>query len=372
MTPLTPRHLPRILVVDDTPENLQVLAEILARYLPCDLSFATDGYQAIDSVKTDPPDLILLDIMMPGMSGFDVCNQLKHTPETIAIPIIFLTAKTEPEDIATGFNLGAADYVTKPFNATELVARIKTHLSIRDSIRLIADKNKELRQMLHILCHDLANPIGSILSLLEMLDDPSDPDPETIAMMRQMAGSALELIGIVRQIRGIEDRKIRFKLESIPLHRACRGVQNILQTRLNDKQLLLELNVPEGLNVLAEPVALTHTVLCNLLTNAAKFSERGSTITIQADAQPDNRIHCTITDTGIGIPFDLLQNLFDSTTQTSRTGTANEQGTGFGMPLVKCIIESFGGTIEIESRDIETHPENHGTSIHLYLQAPQA
>ncbi|MDD4734686.1 MAG: response regulator, partial [Kiritimatiellae bacterium] len=117
MNPPENRPLPHILVVDDTPENLQVLAEILARHLPCDLSFATDGYQAIDAVKTAPPDLILLDVMMPGMSGFDVCNHLKHSPETITIPILFLTAKTEPEDIANGFKLGAADYITKPFNA---------------------------------------------------------------------------------------------------------------------------------------------------------------------------------------------------------------------------------------------------------------
>ncbi|MDD4736582.1 MAG: HAMP domain-containing sensor histidine kinase, partial [Kiritimatiellae bacterium] len=246
------------------------------------------------------------------------------------------------------------------------------HLSIRESIRLIADKNKELRQMLHILCHDLANPIGSILSLLEMLDDPCNPDPESIAMMRQMAGSALELIGIVRQMRAIKDGKIRFKLEPVLLHQACRNAQKILQTRFNDKQLILEINVPKGLNVLAEPVALTHTILCNLLTNAAKFTKRGATITIQANALPDNQILCTITDPGIGMPRNILQDLFNPASQTSRAGTANEQGTGFGMPLVKCLIESFGGTIEIESRDIETHPENHGTSIHLYLQTPTA
>lgn len=369
MTPHPNTTLPHILVVDDTPQNLQVIAEILSHNIPCDLSFATDGHHALDAVNADRPDLILLDVMMPGMSGFEVCDRLKHTPETNTIPIIFLTAKTETSDIATGFKLGASDYVTKPFNATELVARIKTHLDIRRTNLLLADKNEELRRMLHILCHDLANPIGSILSLLDLMDEKRPPDPDTIALIRETTTSALDIIALVRQMRAIEDGKIRFTLQPVSLLKACRDAQSILQARLAEKRIRLELHVPENLTVAAEPTALTHTVLCNLITNAAKFSEPESTVLLEAHAEPNGLVRCTLSDTGIGIPPDMLRKLFDPTMQTSRPGTRGEAGTGFGMPLVKQIIESFGGTIEIDSRDRESSPGNHGTRISLCLQA---
>ncbi len=361
------QHIPHILLVDDTPQNLQLLAEMLAHHLPCDLSFATDGYQALEAVKTDRPDLVLLDVMMPGMSGFEVCNRLKHSPDTVSIPIIFLTAKTETADMATGFNLGASDYVTKPFNAIELLARIKTHLHIRQSTLLITRKNDELRQMLHILCHDLANPVGTILSLLEMID-PENPDTESLEMVEQMAENAMDLIGMVRQMRAIEDGKIRFTLQSVPLREACLTARNIISPRLMDKDIALNIQIPADVKVLADQTALVHSVLCNVLTNAVKFSEPHSTVTISARTESDGTVQCVITDQGIGIPKSLLNTLFEANAQTSRPGTGGEVGTGFGMPLIKHVMESFGASIRVESRDRESFPDHHGTTITLILQ----
>ncbi len=143
-----PEAPPQILVVDDTPENLQIVGETLSRHVVCDLAFATDGRQALDSVRESPPDLILLDVMMPGMTGFEVCNRLKANPATADIPVLFITAKVESADIVTGFEAGAVDYIAKPFTPPELVARVKSQLKIRQAAATVAAHTDALNESL--------------------------------------------------------------------------------------------------------------------------------------------------------------------------------------------------------------------------------
>ncbi len=133
----------RILIVDDISKNIQVVGNILKR-VGYSLSFATSGAQALDMVLSEPFDLILLDIMMPEMDGYEVCARLKERPETREVPVIFLTARTALDDITRGFRAGAVDYVTKPFNSEELLARVQTHLGLKSSADAIRRKNKEL------------------------------------------------------------------------------------------------------------------------------------------------------------------------------------------------------------------------------------
>jgi len=133
----------RILIVDDISKNIQVVGNILKR-LGYSLSFATNGAQALDMAMSEPFDLILLDIMMPQMDGYEVCARLKEKSETRDIPVIFLTARTALEDITRGFHAGAVDYVTKPFNSDELLARVQTHLGLKASADTIRRKNEEL------------------------------------------------------------------------------------------------------------------------------------------------------------------------------------------------------------------------------------
>ena len=153
---------PHILVVDDTPENLQIVGETLSLHVDCDLAFATDGYRALDSVLASPPELILLDVMMPGMDGLEVCRRLKANPATADIPVLFLTAKVESADVVAGFEAGAVDYVLKPFNPSELVARVKTQLRIRQSemerrrleaSNRLLEKNESLGRMAAAVAH---------------------------------------------------------------------------------------------------------------------------------------------------------------------------------------------------------------------------
>ena len=135
-----------VLIVDDIPENLQLLGNILLNN-NLDVGFATNGYEALENVALNKPDLILLDIMMPGISGITVCEKLKENPDTRDIPVIFLTAKAQSEDVVKGFEIGAVDYVTKPFNASELVARVMTHLELKKSRDLINEQKKSISRI---------------------------------------------------------------------------------------------------------------------------------------------------------------------------------------------------------------------------------
>lgn len=354
----------RILVVDDNPENLRVVGEMLERSMDCDLSFALDGESALQSALNDAPEIILLDIIMPGMDGFEVCRRLKESEQTADIPILFLTARADSNDLVRGFAIGAADYIAKPFSNAELLARVQTHGKIARATRSLARKNEELRQLLHILCHDLANPVANIASLIELCRDAKDVRP-ILSTLASSAKDSLDIIGMVRQMRAIEEGKLRPELRPVFLHQACLDALDNLRLPMASKKIQLELVVPEDLFVLAEPVAMVHSVLANVFSNAIKFSYEQDAVSITAQKISSGEVQIDVIDEGMGIPDDLLRDLFDITRQTSRPGTRGEHGTGFGMILLKNFMDSFGGRIEIVSRDRETHPREHGTRVRL-------
>jgi len=367
MSSLTPPlpSIPKIFVVDDTPANLQLAGEVLNRHMSCDLSFATSGAQALESVVELKPDLILLDVAMPEMSGFEVCQKLKAIAE---IPIIFLTAKSDPIDIVTGLEIGGVDYITKPFNHQELVLRVKTQLKIKESADIIAEKNRELRQLVQILCHDLANPVGAIVGLLQYCKDRPEELLSSTDIMLEASENALRLIDLVRTRQSIEDSNYHLSLSPTPLLTACKSLHSTVGSRFKDKEISLHLDIPADLAVLVEPVSFINSVLGNLLTNAAKFSPRGSEVMLKAWAEDPDHIYIAVQDQGIGMKPETLARLFDPGRYTSHPGTEGETGTGYGMPLVKTFVEAFGGQLDIESKDKAAHPHHHGTTVTIRLK----
>ncbi len=161
----------KILIVDDTPQNLQVLGTVLDKE-GCRVSFATDGEQALNLVKKANPDLILLDIMMPGIDGMTVCKRLKEDEETASIPVIFLTAKTESDDVVAGFEIGAVDYITKPFKAIELMARVRTQLRLQRSIKMEiqAQQLSTVAQLAMTIAHEFNNPLAIMQGAVDLAD----------------------------------------------------------------------------------------------------------------------------------------------------------------------------------------------------------
>ncbi len=354
---------PRVMIVDDTPQNIQVLGTTLRRE-NYQIYVAQNGVQALEMINEILPDLILLDVMMPELDGFDTCRRLKAEERTCDIPIIFLTAKAETNDIVHGFELGAVDYVTKPFNATELLIRVRTQLELkssRDEVQRISHERKEL---VHILCHDLANPMSTMLSILNMQDFFATFD-EMRELLVSAAENGLNVIQLVREMQALDEHEL--ELDYLNLSSMLIESERMLHNRFSDKQVALEKDIDSDLNVKVERTSFVNSVVNNLLTNALKFSYPDSIIHISCEVFDEKNLVLRIQDTGIGMSEKLLQGLFDVRKTTSRRGTNGEQGTGFGMPLVEKFMHAYGGRIEVASRSEKQHPDDHGTTISLYL-----
>jgi two-component system sensor histidine kinase/response regulator len=358
---------PTILVVDDTPENLTVAVELLRHEYH--VKVARSGARALEIAAAVPhPDLVLLDIMMPGMDGYAVCGSLKATPDLAHIPVIFLTALSLTEDVIRGFSLGAADYVSKPFRPEELLARVRTHLRIKQAEDVIRRKNDEQREMLHMLCHDLANPFTNIISVLDVAGDDAAAIGEYLPLLRVSARNGIEVIELVRLMRAVEEKPL--PLGPVDLAQVVTESLDMLTSRTREKGVGIAADVPVGIAVLAERVSLGNSVLNNLLTNAIKFSHPGATVELHA-VRIHGMVRITVRDHGVGMPPSLVADLFDVRRSTSRPGTAGEQGTGFGMPLARKLVTAYGGTIEVASKEEAEGVDDHGTEVRVTLpEAP--
>ncbi|MFA6008573.1 MAG: hybrid sensor histidine kinase/response regulator [Desulfobacteraceae bacterium] len=359
-----------ILIVDDNPNNVQLLKAVMTMR-GFNVLVAKNGLHALETVKTDIPDLILLDIMMPEMDGFEACQKLKESPATANIPIIFLTAKSHIDDIMKGFELGAVDYITKPFSSNELVARVEIHLKLKFSQETVIRQRNELREMVQILCHDLSNPLGAVISSFEL----SEYDPAYLDQNKHLILSYVrrqyEIIGLVRELRAIAEKKSVFNLIPVNVTKAVNESIETLQYQLTRKNIKAVVSLEENTYVLAEKVSLINSVLNNLLTNAIKFSYPDSVITVSSQKK-NGKILITISDKGMGIPNDLKNKIYAIDRRNTRFGTMGEKGTGFGMPLVKKFVTEYGGTIDITSKDENEHPQDHGTLITLSLRSAAA
>jgi len=356
-----------ILIVDDIATNLDLLRSLLIdKY---NVKVAKNGPTAITiAQKDDTLDLILLDVMMPGMDGFQVCEQLKNDPHTKDIPIIFLTAKTETEDIIAGFEAGGIDYLTKPFNPYELLARVNTQILVKQQKDLIVKQNREQKEMLHILCHDLGNHFGIIVFALELLKINSEKSENYISKIKNATSHGIDIIDLVREMRMAEEKHIQ--LSSVNLRTMVSESVTLLIDRFERKKVHINVDIDDSIYIIAEKRSLVNSVINNILTNAHKFSFEDSSIDISATRVGD-QVVMKIEDHGVGIPEKIMGHLFDFNESISQTGTNGETGTGFSMSLIKSFIEHYGGKIEVSSRDIQVYPNNHGTRISIYFQTTE-
>lgn len=342
---------PVILIVDDVPKNIQVLGTLLAKF-KCELAVAMDGQQALATVEKVKPDLILLDVMMPIMDGHETCRRLKSNDATKDIPVIFLSAKTETEDIVEGFKLGAVDYITKPFIGKELAARVKTHLTLRQTQQTLTEEVHSKNKFFSIMSHDLRGAFGIITNFVQLIQEGGDflSDEEKEELLNDIqatSANTLELLENLLKWARSQTGAIKFEPENLPL--ACifdeiaRNHINIAQA----KNIKIKSAENSDLAVYGDR-NMVFLILRNLVSNAIKFTPKGGQITISAE-KADKMVKITVSDTGVGIAHEKLQKLFSIDSKTTSTGTANEQGNGLGLVLCKEFVKINQGKIGIES-----------------------
>ncbi len=349
---------PTILIVDDNPENLGFLGNIVTEngYIP---GFATNGSVALTSIKEECPDLILLDVMMPDIDGFEVCRRLKQDATFAEIPIIFLTAKTEKDDVIAGLELGAVDYVTKPFNKKELITRVNTHLELqaaKEELReALAEKEEALvtkDKLFSIIGHDLGNifyglqGIAGILTYEEILSDVKQRE-NNLQMLMQAATNGYDLLTNLLNWSRSQTGSLQAYPTTIVLQDSISRNVKLQKNKAACKEIEIVADVDDNLLVFADRNMLD-TILRNLISNAIKFTEDSGTVRVTAEQIEDKLVEISVADTGIGIKPEDIEKLFRI--HADRTyGTANERGNGLGLVLCKDLVEKCGGTIDLES-----------------------
>ncbi|MCE0483470.1 MAG: hybrid sensor histidine kinase/response regulator [Methylacidiphilales bacterium] len=366
---------PTILIADDHPTNLNVLFEYLSAQ-GYRVLVAEDGRGAIEQAQYGQPDLILLDVMMPGMDGFETCEKLKVTPETREIPVIFMTAISETAYVLRGFSVGGVDYITKPLQREEVLVRVRNHISIRllqrelkAEIAVRQKAEQELREInagkdvfFSVLAHDLKNPMGGMLGLSEAMVDTMPP--ETDATVRDMA---VEIRNTARQVGDLlfdllgwaqmQLGKMEPKPERISILKQIEFAVALVSMAAKAKKIKIENEVREPISIYCD-VRMNDTVLRNLLSNAVKFTPAGGTIRISAEKK-ERELVITVTDSGRGIPPERLPGLFRLGESKTTFGTLGEKGTGLGLPLSREMVEKNKGRIWAESTP------GHGSSFHF-------
>ena len=349
---------PLVLVVDDNPRNVQVLGSILIKNR-LNPAAAKNGAQALKFVKKKKPDLILLDIMMPEMDGFEVCKRLKQDEATKEIPIIFMTAKSEKEDIVKGLKLGAVDYVTKPFNTDELMARVNTHLELKaakDTIILQKEKLKQANaakdKFFSIISHDLKNLFNVLLNYSELLTMQKEylNAEQKEKCIKHILHSSTQGYGLLKnllewstsQTSSIVSKPIVLNLKSLV-------AENIefSSSNANAKSITLSSSIAETTTVFADKHML-NTIIRNLLSNAIKFTETEGKVEIFSE-EKDTKVEIVIADTGVGMTPQNIEKLFRIDVNHTTIGTSKETGSGLGLNLCKEFVEKNGGTIRAES-----------------------
>lgn len=354
-----------ILVVDDNRMMQQAVSRILKSKTNYNPILADCGQDALRLAKNRQPNLILLDIMMPGMDGFEVCRKLKEDPETEQIPIIFLSGMSDTRDIVNGLQEGAVDYITKPIKTGELLARLETHLNMHFLKQELKTSRDQYQGLLHFICHDLSNYLSYIHGASQIARSEQKASMETIDDVFEGSSMAIQILNRVREYDATNTGKLSVDLSDENLSDMIQESLQILKDKWEPKEIEIvvdELDADCKITVEREWFILS--ILNNLLTNAIKFSHKSSKVILKSWIEED-LVHLQIQDFGIGVPPESMPHLFSTTHKTNQLGTLGEHGTGFGMPLVKSWVTTFGGTVTVASKFHDEFPEDHGTIVKM-------
>ena len=349
-----------ILLVDDTANDLQILGNILhdKKYK---IAAVKSGKEALEFIGKKNPNLILLDILMPDMDGFEVCQKIKENEAFRHIPVIFISALREKKNVLQGFEYGAVDYITKPFNKEEVLARVKAHITIYNQKNELDALNEELiginrtkDKFFSIIAHDLKNPLGAfknvtgfLLKNFRELDD--NEKMEFLNLLNSSAQNVYSLLENLLYWSNSQRGMIEYNPEDNDLSFIAEDSIKLLAMNAEKKSIKLESAIKEKSYVYAD-ANMVSTIIRNLLSNAIKFTPEGGNVKISAKKK-DKFYEITISDDGVGIPKDTLKKIFLLDVHISTKGTSREEGTGLGLVLCQEFVRKNGGDIRVESEE---------------------
>jgi len=368
--------LRNILIVDDTPENIDILVDILSDF---NKTVAIDGENALETIfENELPDLILMDVMMPKMDGFEVCRYLRLHQKTKDIPVIFLTAKTNEEDIIQAFESGGQDYVAKPFYPSELLARVNTQLLLkerRDKLREInatleykvkertqdlivakdrAEESDRLKsEFLALMSHEIRTPLNAICGFSKVIAESVD-DPDLLSysnLIQNQNDLLLKLIDDMIDFAKIESNSLELVRENFDLNALILDIYGEFLPDITEGVEFTPLISDDTFNVYSDKLRIKQ-VFGNLLSNAIKFTKKG-TISFGIETTEDRGIRLFVKDTGLGISIENQKLIFER----FRKVDTFSQGTGLGLSIANNIVElTTGDTLHLESEiDVGSH-----------------
>lgn len=365
----TPRHgqgsagRARILVVDDQSSNIQVVGLILGS-LGHEIIPASDGVTALKRVAALVPDLILLDLLMPGMSGRDVCMQIKKNPEWRDIPVIFLSAADDKDLIVSALDAGGVDYITKPFNQAELISRVRTQLALkaaRDRLKELAEDKDEL---LGILAHDLKNHLGGLnMSTKLLCERLRNSHDERIQRLADNAFySSGQLLAFVKDFLANAAAEYKFEpqLTTVDAAATASAAIRLFEERLRHKQLDVQTDFPQNEVIALADAHAMDQIFSNLLSNAVKFSPPGKKIFVAVRGN-GQYVECSIRDEGPGFTEGDKARMFRRYGRLSARPTGGETSTGLGLSIVRKLVLAMNGELTCE-----TNP-GHGANFTIRL-----
>ena len=348
----------KILIVDDVVSNVLLLKILLTneKYQVCT---ANCGNMAIEQAKAEKPDLILLDVMMPDITGFDAAQILKKDPETAHIPIIFLTALNNPSDLVHGFQVGANDFLTKPFNKEELVVRVFHQIKLVAATRIIERQNAELRatignrdKMYSVIAHDLRSPMASIRMVLNLVAASASPELigqemyDLLDKANKESEDVHDLLDNLLKWTKSQTGRLTVVRQDLDLNDIIPGVVDIFEMIAQNKHIKLNYQTSATSVIVTADNDMLKTVVRNFMSNAIKFTPENGSIDIMLSTEGDYA-KVSVRDHGVGIAPERLSSIFNKGETTY--GTGGEEGSGLGLQLCQDFATKNGGNCTVES-----------------------
>ncbi len=340
-----------VLVVDDQIQNIQVVGTVLTRE-GYEVIPATSGAQALQRIAARLPDLVLMDVVMPEMDGFAVCKRLREHPDTAGLPVIFVSAANDAETVVKGLEAGGVDYITKPFNKAELLARVRTQVDLQRARETTSRMLRERENIVSMVAHDLKNPLGAIRfsaqTLMELPPEKFNTASDLTSHIVTTCDQMLKFIDRFLNVRAQEAESERMTTVHITLAQ-LQEMLGAWYPTAKRKNTTLSLRLPDAPLQGSGDLFTVRQIVDNLMSNAVKFSPLGSQIT--ARVHPQGKGLCIdIEDEGPGFSNSDLARIFQDYTRLSARPTGGESSTGLGLAIAKRGADRMGAELTIDNR----------------------